>query len=368
MEVLLNRYRNLTLLVAVILAQLALLGYQRRSNQELRPIRVWAVTAVTPLARVIEAARSNTSRFLSDYFVLLDVRDENRRMRAELDRVNMENQYLKTELATADRARALEIFQKTSPSKTIAAHVIGDTTDSSANVVIVDRGTTSKIEAGMAVIVADGIVGKVISVYPTASFVMLITDPTFAAGVVSQKNHVRGTLEGEGHSTVRIKYVQNEQNVAEGEWFYTSGDDRIFPKGRPVGQASVVRPGKSTKDIFVTPSAFQNGFPEEVLIVVEGVHAEIPESPAPSSQPIHLLPPPTGEANPSVSPSGASTQPPTDADRLYEQYKQIGEAQNHVYGAPKSAVPNYNMPLVPQPLAGKTGDASKPTAPPHPNP
>ena len=55
MELLLNRYRNLTVLLLTILAQLVLLAFQVKSNQEVRLIRVWSVTAVTPLARAIEA-------------------------------------------------------------------------------------------------------------------------------------------------------------------------------------------------------------------------------------------------------------------------------------------------------------------------
>ena len=50
----------------------------------------------------------------------------------------------------------------------------------------------------MAVVTPDGIVGKVVAAYPTASLVLLITDPNFAAGVISQKNRVHGTLEGPG--------------------------------------------------------------------------------------------------------------------------------------------------------------------------
>ncbi len=107
MEILLHRYRNLTVLLVAILAQLVLLAYQVKSNGEVRLIRVWAVSAVTPLARVIETSRSGTVRFFRDYFVLLDVRDENQRMKTDLDRIKMENQYLRTELSTADRARAV---------------------------------------------------------------------------------------------------------------------------------------------------------------------------------------------------------------------------------------------------------------------
>src|SRR5271170_3077982 len=180
MEFLLNRFRNLTVLLLAILAQLVLLAYQVKSNQEVRLIRVWAVTAVTPLARAIEIGRSSAARFFSDYFVLLDVREENKRLKSEVDRVQMDNQFLRTQLSTADRARSLAIFQTQSPSKTIAAHIIGNTTDQGAKAVMVDRGSNSGIEKGMAVITPDGIVGKVSSVYPFSSFVLLITDPTFA--------------------------------------------------------------------------------------------------------------------------------------------------------------------------------------------
>src|SRR5579862_9279034 len=176
----------------------------------------------------------------------------------------MENHYLKAELGTADRARALSVFQAQSPSKTVAARVIGNGTGSNSKVVFIDRGSTSGVESGMAVVTPDGIVGKVVEAYPTASLVMLITDPTFAAGVVSQKNHVRGTLKGQGHSECLVDYVQNEEPVDAGEMFFTSGDDRIFPKGFPVGQASAVRNGKTFKEIYITPSGMQGG-PEEVL-------------------------------------------------------------------------------------------------------
>lgn len=338
MEFFLNRYRNLTVLLLAILAQLVLLAYQVKSNQEVRMIRVWAVTAVTPLASALETVRSSLSGFFSDYFVLLDVREENQRMKKELDRIQMDNQFLRAELSTADRARSLAIFKAQSPSKTMAAHIIGNTTDSGAKVVIVDRGSNSGIEKGMAVITPDGIVGKVDSVYPTASFVLLITDPTFAAGVVSQNNRIHGILQGQGYGAVKVDDVQNEEKVDPGEWFYTSGDDRIFPRGLPAGQAAVVRPGKTLKEIYLTPSGLQNGL-EDVLIVIEGVHAQIPDIRT-TNQPMHLLAPPPSETDVG-EPAGDGLS--TDADRLLERYRKVGEAQKHVYGVRGSGAPNYNL-------------------------
>ena len=118
-----------------------------------------------------------------------------------------------------------------------------------------DRGTASGVQQGMAVVTPDGIVGKVIAAYPTASQVLLITDPDFAAGVVSQKNQARGTLKGQGTPQCQVDYVPNEQKVEAGEWFYTSGDDRIFPRGFPVGIVKAVRPGQHFKEIWWSRAA-----------------------------------------------------------------------------------------------------------------
>ncbi len=330
MESILNRYRNLTVLLVVIVAQLLLIAYQVKTNKDVPLIRVWAVTAVTPIESILEVVRRNTWVFAEDYFVLLHTRAENEKLRNEIGRIKLENHYLKSQLSTADRARALSVFQAQAPSKTVAARIIGNGTGANSKIVFVDRGSGAGVQAGMAVVTPDGIIGKVVRAYPTASLVQMMTDANFAAGVVSQKNHVRGTMKGQGHDgTVMVDYVQNEERVEVGEWFYTSGDDRVFPKGFPVGQAAAVRNGRLAKEIYVTPSGFQNGL-EEVLIVLDGVHQEIPETQV-ASPGYTLLPPP--QANPADSVLAAQPSGPnTDADRLKEQYRQLGAEEKHTYG------------------------------------
>ena len=317
MEALFNRYRNVAALVVAIVAQLMLLAYQIKSNGEVRLIRVWAVTAVTPIARGMEGSRMGVWHFIRDYFLLVNVRGENTRLKAELDSVRLQNQFLHNELATADRAKALSIFQQQSASTTVAAHVIGNTTGVGGRVVIVDRGSASGIEKGMAVITPDGIVGKITNVFPSASYMLLITDPTFAAGVLSQTNRVHGTVKGQGAGTVIVDYVQNEQKVDAGEWFYTSGDDRIFPKGLPVGVVKAVRQGKARKDVQIEPSGLENGL-EEVLIVVDGVHRSLPDT-ITDTQPVHLLDAPPVETGADVPVQSGPQQ--TDADRVMERYR-----------------------------------------------
>jgi rod shape-determining protein MreC len=328
MDLLLYRYRHLTVLLVVIVAQLGLLAFQVRNNQDVRLIRVWAVSAVTPLARVLEAGRSGSSNFIDDYFLLLNVRKENKRLQTALNAAQLENQRANAELGTAQRAEALALFQKETPMKTVTARMFMNTTGSTSNV-WVDVGSSQGILKGMAVITPAGIAGKITAVYPTVSLVLLINDPLFAAGVVSQKNRVHGTLRGQGNAAI-VDFVQNEQTVEPGEWFFTSGSDFIFPRGLPVGAVTSVKQGLRRKDIQIKPSGFDGGL-EEVSIVIEGVHAPIPETPA--AEAISLqAPPPSEEAPVQAAQSGPVS---TDADRIVDSHR----------GKVSSAVP----PAVPKP-------------------
>jgi rod shape-determining protein MreC len=354
MESLFYRYRNIIVLLLVIFAQLVLLAWQVKSDNDVPLVRVWAVTAVTPVASTIEAMRNGTTGFFSSYFELRNARAQSRQLRTEVDRLRLENQLLKNDLASAQRAELLAGFQARSLSKMIGARVIGATPGVGTKSVLIDRGSAAGVRRGMAVVTPDGIVGRVVAVFPFASQVLSVTDPGFAAGVESQKNHVHGVLKGLGNDSDRVDFVPTGQKVEVGEMFFTSGEDRIFPKGLPVGKVTGVHDGGNFQDITVDPSGTGNA-PEEVLIILDAVHQAIPEEATPDT-PVYLAP----DVNPNdVAPKSGALL--TTADKLRDQYKKIGDAQKHVFGEglPGTPPPNFNL-RVP----GVNAPAESPTTPP----
>src|SRR5271165_4790373 len=143
MESLFYRYRNIIVLLLVIFAQLVLLAWQVKNDSDVPMVRVWAVSAVAPVASAIETVRNGTTGFFSNYFELRNAREQSRQLRTELDRLRLENQFLKNDLASAQRAEALAGFQARTPSKMIGARVIGATPGAGTTSVLIDRGSTS---------------------------------------------------------------------------------------------------------------------------------------------------------------------------------------------------------------------------------
>jgi rod shape-determining protein MreC len=149
--------------------------------------------------------------------------------------------------------------------------------------------------------------------------------------------------------------VPSEEKVEVGETFFTSGDDRIFPKGFPVGVVRVVRASSPYQEVLVEPSGLDRGL-EAVLIVLEGVHQAIPEMP-PANAPIYLgTPPPSAPGEQAVQPAGPVG---TDADKLLQKYRQIGAVENHKFGegGPCAKPPDFNIKV---PQAGAGADAATP--------
>jgi rod shape-determining protein MreC len=273
MDSILGRYRNLVILVGVLFLQVLGLAVQvkRGANdaQDTRLIRVWAVGAISPFERGLVWVENSSSGIWHNYFYLRGVRAENRQLKDQIEQMRLEQVRLSEDAAQAHRLQTLLAFKEQFIAKTVAAQVIGSSGSDLSRVIYIDKGENAGLKRDMAVITADGIVGKILVVYPMVSQVLLINDQSSGVGVILEKSRLQGVLRGTANGEVVLERVMSDETVPAGEAVLTSGGDQIFPKGLPVGTVSKVALGKELfLSIKVKPSTDLSKL-EEVLVLVE---------------------------------------------------------------------------------------------------
>ena len=273
MESFLGRYRNLMILVFVLFLQVLGLAVQVRTGTnevtDTRLIRIWAVSAITPFERALVWMQTSTSNLWHNYFYLRGVRAENRQLKAQIEHMRLEQVRLSEDAAQAHRLQMLLAFKEQFISKTVAAQVIGTSGSDLSRVIYIDKGKNDGIDRDMAVITADGIVGKVLLVSPSLAQVLLISDESSGVGAILEKSRLQGVLRGTANGEIVLERVMSDETVQPGEAVLTSGGDQIFPKGLPVGTVTKVGNGKDLfLDIKIRPAA-QLAKLEEVLVLTE---------------------------------------------------------------------------------------------------
>jgi len=262
-----SRPRPLLLLVVVVVAQVLLLAAQIKQQSGVRLIRVWAVAAVTPFQSAGSYGIRSLQGAWRNYLSLRNARGENESLRTQVADLKLRVQRLEGRAAEADRLEQLLAFREShSDAPLLAARVIAASPAGTSKVIYVSRGERDGVQKDMGVITPDGVVGKVLEIYPDTAQVLLITDGESGVGVRLASLRVQGVVRGTGEATLRMHYVINDQEVAVGERIVTSGQDRVFPKDLPVGTVSETKPGNPFKVIYASPAAHLDRL-EEVFIL-----------------------------------------------------------------------------------------------------
>jgi rod shape-determining protein MreC len=296
-----SRHRSLFLLIGVVLLQVLLLAVQIKRDSQGRLIRVWTVSAVSPVERSGAWGIGKVRDTWRHYFALSDAARENEELRRENGQLKLEVMQLQGKSAEADRLAALLNFkQKQGKVPMIVARVIGSSADANSNVIYLDQGQRDGIRKNMGVITPEGVVGKIIESFRDTSQVLLLTDRDSGVGAMIADSRIQSPVGGSGEPLLNMKYVGNDDEVSVGQRVVTSGMDRIFPKDLPVGTITQVKAGGQYKQIRVRPSA--NLEKLEEVIVLQTTDPFVLKQDAP----------PQGGAN-SPAPAARSVQPTASA-------------------------------------------------------
>ena len=246
-------------LLLLVLSALTLVTIDTRAGGSgvIGQIRAKAHDAFAPVQDATHSALRPVGNFFTGVVHYGELKSENARLRDELAKVRGQ------QLQAADAQRELQLlldqqhldFVGNIP--TVAAQVVDTSSSNFELSVQVNRGTSSGVAAGMPVVAAAGLVGRVVEVSAKRATVLLLTDPTFSVGVRLTANGDTGVANGRGRDNpMTIDLVPPNTRLNHGDVLLTSGLQlERFPKGIPVGRVDAVKqqPGALQEDVTMNP-------------------------------------------------------------------------------------------------------------------
>lgn len=279
MESFFSRYKNALVLIVVLFAQVIGVAMQVRRplpREHAQPdaggvrlIRYWAISLVSPPERFVHWLGSSILGLWDNYLDLVHVRQQNRDLQAELQRIRLEQGGIVEDARQGQRLQKLLGFEEKYVYKTVPAQIIGTSGTEQSRILSIDKGAKDGLAVDMPVITPNGIVGRIREVFPHTSQVLEISDPTSGAGVILATTRVRGILRGNALGQPEVVNVMPDDRIKAGEQVITSGGDQIFPRGLAVGTVErvVTDPERDPMvDILIRPAANLSQL-EEVLVI-----------------------------------------------------------------------------------------------------
>ncbi len=226
-------------------------------------------TLFRPAQQVVAGFHGSLVDMWRGYIGLVGVQSENKALKDEVRRLRGERVGLLNAEKENVRLKKLLNLRAANEFPSLVAQVIGEDSAGWYRSLFINRGSEDGVTTDMAVAVAEGIVGRVTRCSSGMAQIVLITDPGLSVDCRLIRTRDRGVLTGSLDGGCVLRYLDLKSDVKTGDEVITSGLDRVFPKGLPVGRIESVR--KGSQGLFleaqVRPAADFSGV-EEVIVVL----------------------------------------------------------------------------------------------------
>ena len=265
----LKRYQIPLLITLLILVSLLVYSANLRHKNSTTLFERAVLTLTEPLQKGIDSVFSAVENLWDNYLWLVEARRQNvevmrtnRELRAQLvavKEIRLEN----------ERLKKLLDFVESDPRKVLPALVVGEDASSWARTIVIDKGEKHGVREGEPVVVAEGVVGRVIKVASNSSRVLLVTDASSSVAGLVQRTRTRGVARGTGLG-LSLEYAKRSDPVEKDDLVITSGMGGSFPKGLVIGRVSAVSRNEFGlfQQIDLAPAVDFSRL-EEVLVLME---------------------------------------------------------------------------------------------------
>ncbi len=240
----------------LVLCVLILSAQAPARNRRGSVLQSWILSAAAPLASVTSAVSRTISRAIDSVAELLTARAENARLKRELERQNLELFQLRAQVSQAAREGRLVASAAVLPNVLGVAPVLLVENRAGLQSALIGAGSADGVTAGSPIAVAEGLVGRVVTVGRRVSRAQLLTDASAAAGARIVRTEDLGVVRGDGRGGLRLNNIPTTSRVEPGDLVESAGIDGIYPRGVPIGRVAQVSQGHDLfLEINVAPAA-----------------------------------------------------------------------------------------------------------------
>ena len=235
-----------------------------------------------PIQSLIEGSVDGVTGVWSDYFYLVGVREENRKLKIQNRKLQRELSERSEETFENQRLRSLLQMQRKTPQVT---YLVGEVISISPNPLFrsirINQGSSDGLVEGLAVINNAGVVGRVKAVTAHYADVILLVDVNNSLDIVVQRTRARARVRGSGDDRtmgIQVERLARTAKVEPGDVLVTSGVGDRFPSGIPVGQVTSVKKSKFGlyQEVKMEPTV-DFGQLETVMVVMDTGSVAIPD-------------------------------------------------------------------------------------------
>jgi rod shape-determining protein MreC len=193
-----------------------------------------------------------TRALLKNTYVFMHLKQEHAQLKEENEKLKWQLQMLhplQHENAVLRQTLHIPSFNKYGH---LTARILSTPYDGMHHFFLVAAGKKEGLEKDQAVVVGEGVVGRLERVGRSLSRVLLLNDTHSRIPVMTSTSEQRAILAGDGNFLPALVYVEDSRKIQQGEKVVTSGLGGIFPPGLSVGIVDEISNGKVRVRPFVS--------------------------------------------------------------------------------------------------------------------
>ncbi|MGP8153779.1 MAG: rod shape-determining protein MreC [Smithella sp.] len=236
----LRKYKTSIFIAALLIVALIMISYNLKYGTDKSFLRKIVLEAVAPVQKVLSFSITSVKDNWSRYIFLVGIEEENKNLKKKIEELKAVLISYRESYQEAQRLRKLLSLSNAYNYQFISARVIDREQAALSRTILINKGSSDGLKAGMPVVAPPGLIGRLVDVSWNVSRVLLLIDENSNIDVIVQRNRTQGIISGAGSRGMILKYISKTQDVKEGDVIVSAGMGGVFPKGMLIGQVNHV--------------------------------------------------------------------------------------------------------------------------------